>query len=200
MSLTPETRKKVVIIPQLKNKKFILVRNMKTKNITFPGGGCKLRDNILNCAARELREETKNAIKLNRHNYNKLKYLNSFLNKTRSANEKENNNKRKLNVTLDYKIYGLNLENRLFKNIKNKFHTFVMPRFVNNKTRRSYQETNDIYNMSKNNIANKNSRLWGVMRHHLINNPTHNYFKPLPTTWKKTPVVNTWKRSNVKRW
>ena len=139
----PETRRKVIVVPKI-NSKYVLVRNRKSGDLTFIGGGCSLKNNIKNCALRELREESKNSIKLrNINNYKKR-----FLNKTRAQHEQNNNNARRLNVTLNYHVFVPNISNKNFNTIKRNFNAY-------RGTNKKYLETSNILLMSKNNLNNK---------------------------------------------
>jgi hypothetical protein len=136
-----EIRKKAIIVPKIHNK-YVLVKNRKSGDTTFIGGGCSFYSaNRKKCALKELREETRNAINLNNLNNKKV----SFQNKTRNPKEQRNNNRRGLNVTVNYWVYEPNISNKNFGAIKRKFHSYR----GNNAKR---LETSNIYLMSENNI------------------------------------------------
>ena len=154
---TPVTRYKTLVIPRTANKKYIVVTNSNSGEITFIGGGCKTheKNNLRNCALRELREEAKNSIPANRNN---LKFLFNAKHKIRSNKEKANNIIRGLNVTTHYNVYGLNLKNKM-NNIKKRY---------NKSTREnsSYKETKNILKLSRKEL--NNVKMWNVMRNYIL--------------------------------
>ena len=157
-----QTSYKAIVVPMIGNK-YIVVRDVKSKNKTFIGGGCKKTNaSKRNCALRELMQESKNTIKVNRNN---LKPFGSFNSRNRSKSEKLNNLRQKRNVTLRHILFKVRLPNT--SNI-NKIRT-------NFKSFRSndpeYLETNNIYLMSKNNL-NRDKKLWNFMRKHVLSRLT----------------------------
>ena len=153
--LTPTTRFKTMLIPVTKNKNYIVVQNLNSKNITFIGGGCKSYETSKQCALRELREESKNSIQARPQN---LKFLFNAKHKIRSNKEKANNNIRRLNVTTHYNVYGINV-NKNFKNIKQNYNSSI-------RKNASYSETKNILKMSRNNL-NK-AKLWNIVRNYIL--------------------------------
>lgn len=160
------TRRKAIIIPKM-GKKYIVVRNKKYQELTFPGGGCGNGVNIHNCARRELQEETKNSLNINNKNMNafrKMMPVHTFSNFTRSKEEAAadakgngSGNKRPLRVKMNYSIFLVNLPNRNIKNIKNKFH-------ASTKTSTPYMETNNINLISRAELNKQ--KMWPFMKKH----------------------------------
>jgi hypothetical protein len=157
-----QTSYKAIVVPIIGNK-YIVVRDVKTKNKTFIGGGCKKTNaSKRNCALRELKQESKNTIRVNRNN---LKPFGSFNSRNRSKSERMNNLRQKRNVTLRHILFKVRLPNTTSINtIKKKFNSF-------RSNDPEYLETNNIYLMSKNNL-NRDPKLWNFMRKHVLSRLT----------------------------
>ena len=112
-TMTKENRYKAVIIPRISNN-YIVVENRKSKNLTFPMGGCKLGEPNLNCAKRELNEETRGSVKFPNKT---TKYTNLKKSIPRSKSEKLKNNSEGKIVTMHPIVYVFTV-NQNFKNIK----------------------------------------------------------------------------------
>ncbi len=145
---TSVKRVKVLVVPKIHNK-YVLVKNKKSGNSTFIGGGCGFHNNLKNCAHKELDEETKKSIKLNKIN----NYATYFTNKRRSPREQENNNKRGLNVTVYYYLFMPNISNKNFGKIKRNFNSFNTRTVTKN-----YNETSNIFLVPKNSLKNVNQK------------------------------------------
>ena len=119
-TLTPhrraQNRFKAIVVPKIGNK-FVVFRYTGTKDLTFPGGGCGFGKNLRTCALKELHEESKNSIRVNKSN---LKNLFHFSNKNRSNSELKNNMKKGINVTMHDYGYLVNLKNN-FDIIKQRY-------------------------------------------------------------------------------
>jgi ADP-ribose pyrophosphatase YjhB (NUDIX family) len=151
-TLTPQNRFKAIVVPKIGNN-FVVFRYTGTNDLTFPGGGCGFGKNLRNCAVKELREESKNSITANKSN---LKNLFQFKNKNRSPKElKRNREVEKVNVTMHYYGYLLNLKNE-FDKIKQRYNSFNITK-VPNKNKKAYSETNGV---ELKNLKNLHGRLW----------------------------------------
>lgn len=159
-------RYKALVLPMIKNKYIVVQHATKNKNkeLTFIGGGCKAynKNNHRKCAVRELKEETKNAIVLNKSRLSTRPNYMFESNKRFSQKERNNNKKRGLHVVLVYKVYKVNMGNNAsFNNIYRRFH---LPVAHNNK------ETNNIALKSKQELRNaKNPKLWNFMKNYVLN-------------------------------
>jgi hypothetical protein len=140
--------------------KYVVVKNGKTGETAYIGGGCGRNENIRNCALKELAEESKNSIRVNR---NRLIPFASFSSNERFGKEKSNNLRNQRQVTLRYTVFKVDLSNKNLnfnRNIKSVFNT-------SRTTRRAYTEMNNIRLMSKNNL-NKDPKLWNFMRRRVL--------------------------------
>jgi uncharacterized protein YjaZ len=155
----PEIRRKVYVIPIINDNKYIVVQNAgKYKNITFIGGGCGKNENIRNCAVRELSEETRQSIRLNRDKIPNKPILtfNVSPNERNASKMYLNNNTRKgVSVTMKHSVFMVPLVNFSFNKIKSLYHSKT------NLTR-AEQEAVNIYLMNRNQL-NK-SQMWDFMR------------------------------------
>jgi hypothetical protein len=151
----PELRYKTIVIPVIDGK-YVVVRDTKSQNITFIGGGCKQSNLMKNCAVRELSEETKNSIRLQSNRLPNATF--SFTSKKRSKSELANDMKRGLDVTMVYTVFIVDLNDFLFNTIHQNFHT--------SKNNHPNKETNNIYLMSRNNLAN--AQMWNFMKNHVL--------------------------------
>lgn len=154
-SLKAITRIKVLIIPKINNK-FIVVKDKKSNELTFIGGGCKYKPrftknniNLKQCALKELREESKNSIKLNLNNLQNVLF--NFTTKKRSKEEYASNIQKGQNITSHYYGFVKNISNtHSINKIKNNFNKY------NLKNNKSYNETSNIMLMSRNNLEKIN--------------------------------------------
>jgi ADP-ribose pyrophosphatase YjhB (NUDIX family) len=147
---TPQNRFKAMVVPKVGNK-YVVFRYTGSKDLLFPGGGCGPRQNLRNCALKELREESKNSIRANKSNLKNLFY---FKNKNRSPKELNKNKVEGVNVTMHYHGYLLDLKN--FDNIKKRYSEFNMSK-VPNRNKKAYSETNKVKLKS---LENLEGRLW----------------------------------------
>jgi len=166
------------------------------KNITFPGGGCKLnelanprvlnmkeedrqyylRNKLRNCAIRELYEETKESIKLFRSNLpDKATFY--FKSTKRSPEEQKEDNRKRIKVTLIYLVYVIDIGDVVFNNIKKKFKNqsnLEKKKFKNQsnleknniKKIRQKIETNQIHLLKHENIAK--TQLYNIIRNDVL--------------------------------
>lgn len=148
---TPHDRYKAIVVPKIGNN-FVVFRYTGTKNLTFPGGGCGFGKNLRNCALKELREESKNSITAKKSNLKNFFY---FSNKNRSKSELKNNREKRINVTMHYYGYLLNLKNN-FDNIKQRYNSFNINN-VPNRNKKAYSETNCVKLKTRGDLE---GRLW----------------------------------------
>ena len=105
------TRLKAIAIPMIENK-LVVVRD-SSGDLTFPGGGCRYGSNTRECAVKELYEETKKTIQKNVRN---LRHLFMFTSKLRSEKEQINDKEKGIDVTSEYHVFAVPVEN--FKKIQ----------------------------------------------------------------------------------
>lgn len=151
----PIIRKKVLVIPKL-NGKYITVRNKKSGQTTFIGGGCGYYNNVRKCALKELHEESRKAINnlnfrlqnvTNRHGFNGNRKL-------------EGHNNKGKNIVSRYSVFIGNPTKPInFANIKRKFNK-------GKNLKNNYNETSNIMLISGKNLAslNKNAKYYIVNR------------------------------------
>ena len=141
-TMTEEHRFKTVIIPII-NKNYIVVENRNSKNLTFPIGGCKLGEPNLNCAKRELNEETRDSVKFPNKwtKYNNLKSI------PRSNREKRKNNSEGKIVKMHPIVYVFTV-NQNFKNIKKTFNKLK----PSSNAKKQLSETSNILKVTNKNI------------------------------------------------
>jgi len=154
------TRKKVIVVPKFGNK-VVVVRNRGSKQLTFPGGGCNFSGNLMTCAAKELREETRGVI--NKKGAN-LKFLFSFPSRNRVPNHLANNLKKGQVVTQVYHVYSVTL------NKKPSRINFINGTFLTNseKKNKSFTETNNIRRISVANLKRFNPGIYGLVVNNVL--------------------------------
>ena len=167
----PTIRKKVLIIPKL-NGKYITVRNKKSDQTTFIGGGCGYYNNVRKCALKELYEESRKAINninfrlqnvTNRHGFNGNRKL-------------EGHNNKGKNIVSRYSVFiGNPTKSINFANIKKKFKN-------GKNLKNKFNETSNIMLMSGKNLVslNKNKKYYIVNKVLKINhrgNPVNSRLK-----------------------
>ena len=148
-------RRKTLVVPMINNK-YIVTKYKNTGNTTFISGGCKSKENIRNCAGKELGEEARYSIK--NRNFKKNFTFNVGPN-YRSPKELAQNKNRKIVVITTYHTFFLK-PTKPFKNIYTNFHKFT-PRT------NSEKEMSNIMLMSLNNL-NNNNKLWVVMKNKVL--------------------------------
>jgi ADP-ribose pyrophosphatase YjhB (NUDIX family) len=161
--LKPEVRFKVLVIPRIGDK-IVVVRDAKSGELTVPGGGCppRYKNNLRNCAAKELSEETRRSIIQNR---NSIQPFFSFRTKNRPPDQKLNDNKRGIIVTTVYTVYTVEVGSN-FKNIENSFKTkSQMTNFEKNS--KEYSETSEILLMSTKNLRDE-QKVYSIIRNHVL--------------------------------
>jgi hypothetical protein len=187
--MIPETRYRGVVIPII-NGKYVVSEFKepgKKTNLTFMGGGCGRKNGtIRNCALRELREESRGAIKLN---LNKLvSKLKPFAGVRLAQHKMQNGNKQ---VTMMYHVFlaplnkGTNIKNlqRMFNN--------AIPRTKNEKEMRGLQLR------SHNNLVGGNE-LWTankVILNKLLKGPRVRANSNNLLPWSRSPMNARWNRS-----
>ena len=155
-----EVRQKVIVVPKSK-KKVVVVRNKNSKQLTFPGGGCKKGENSRTCAAKELREETRGTVSVNKAN---LQYLFSFPNRSRVPSHLMNNFKKQQVVTQIYDVYSVNVSHKPNK------ENFRLGTFLTNAEKRNnkFFETNNIRRISVNNLRRFSPGIYGVVVNNIL--------------------------------
>jgi len=159
-----EIRYKAVIIPKIGNK-YVVVSDKKTGDFTFMMGGCGKTEHKINCARRELLEESRKSINRNLSNTDHA-FL--FSSKVRSGSElRKNKNVNKVQVTTIYNVFIYNMDvNTLFENIKNNFNS---KRRLSNIEKRNpaFLETTGIHLMSKSELM-ESPRVWGFLKRRIV--------------------------------
>ena len=146
------TRYKSVVVTVVKGiqgspDKYLLVKDKKSGDWTFPGGGCRFiksdvkdRDKYKPCALDEFKEETREALK---GHEDQMKYIGQFDSYRRSNDEKKDDKRKgKLGqVRQLYLVYRLPLKESEFIKNKNEFmEKLTDPKYKESK----YQETIDV--------------------------------------------------------
>ena len=148
----PEIRYKSIIIPTIGGK-YVVVKDAKSQDVTFIGGGCGKKETIHNCAIRELSEETRKSITINRL---PVKPTFSFTSQERfSNNERKDNKARGIIVTMVYNVFIVDMGTLLFSDVKHKFNSSSIR-----------NETNNIFLMNRGNLVE--SKMWDFMRRHIL--------------------------------
>lgn len=149
-----EFRHKSIVIPILQ-KKYIVVNDSKNDELTFVVGGCKKNETLIDCAIRELREETRGSLgKINRDD---LMYMSYFESRNRSTSELKKDKKEGVFVTMVYNIFYLYLNDDTdFDEIYNRYHS----------TRTVDGETNNIKLMTKKQL--EQSKMWRFMKQNVL--------------------------------
>lgn len=153
--MNQETRYKAVVIPRIGDK-FIVVRDKKSKDITFVVGGCKMKEfkNLKMCAVRELSEETHGSIVIDQRLLNTPSF--QFSSKYRSKSEKAKNGTTE--VTMVYNVYIFDLKASWSK-IQSDYDS---KKFLSNEEK----ETDGIYLMSCKEL--ENSKMWQFMKENVL--------------------------------
>ena len=150
-----ETRYKAVVIPRLGNK-YIVVRDKKSKDLTFVVGGCKMRESDVMCAVRELSEETHGSIVIDPRLLSKPSFY--FTSKNRTKSEKATDEMHRVEVTMLYNVFIFDL-NDSWSNIKRNYET---KKFLTNEEK----ETNGIHLMTCKEL--ENSTMWDFMKQNVL--------------------------------
>jgi len=100
------TRKKSLVIPYIRqtdgNHLLLLVRDTRSKEYAFVTGGCKQIENPLDCAQRELAEETNGLFRLNYKNT--MVHMASFETMFRPEEHKKQDKQQNINVRTIYQM------------------------------------------------------------------------------------------------
>ena len=125
MTLRKEERHKGIAIPVSfvdDKPRFLTMRDRRFKEWLFVTGGCRKREvfNPLRCALRELEEETRGVISLKKGRFSYFK----FTTKDRSKEEKENDLRDGIEITLVYHVYIIeyNISRFVQANLINRFN------------------------------------------------------------------------------
>ena len=176
MILRKEERHKGIAIPVSfvdDKPKFMTMRDRRFREWLFVTGGCRKREvvNPLHCALRELEEETRGVISLKKGKFSYFK----FTTKDRSKEEKDNDLREGMEITLVYHVYVIEFNiNRLVQtNLINRFTCQKVQTELRKKKklpiRRTYDE-NDF--MSFDTLEEfKKRKLWGLIDKNIIKNP-----------------------------
>ena len=148
-------------------KHFLVVRDRRYKEWTFVTGGCRRREifNPLQCAVRELEEETRGTINLKKGSYSYFK----FITDTPEPRDIEDG----VSAHNVYHVYLFDLpmnENdhgtiiRQFTNEKDKMESSRVP------YRRNYDENDDCSFETLDAFTNRQN-IWPMVRTHVLENP-----------------------------
>ena len=150
-------RRKAIVIPEL-NGKYVVVRDKKSGQVTFIGGGCPFGKNIHKCALKELYEESRKAI--TRFNFNLTERANLRFIGNRSKEGVTNNRpggfaeNNRTKVIMTYHVFkGIPKKDIKFNTIKQKFNAANVSKLGKN-----FQETSNIMVMSKNNLIRMSAK------------------------------------------
>ena len=150
-----EYRYKAIVIPKV-GEKYLVVKDAKYNEYTFVTGGCKKRETSVECASRELYEETHGALL---QNIAPAMFAFSFESRNRSKQELQKDKREGVIVTMVYNVYILNT-NQSFQNIRKHYYS--------NKQRNNAQnETDGIYVMSKQELQ-QSPKTWRFMKEYVL--------------------------------
>ena len=166
----PRERHKAIAIPvSLVNDTphFLIVHDRRYREWTFVTGGCRRREvyNPLRCAVRELEEETRGTINLNRGSYSYFK----FVTDTPEPRDVEDG----VDVLNHYHVYVFDVPMSVLE------HKHIMRRFADEKEkmethlvpfRKNYDENDDCNFETLDSIARR-PNLWPMIRQHVLRNP-----------------------------
>jgi hypothetical protein len=157
-----EIRYKSVIIPKIGDK-YVVVTDKKSGDFTFMMGGCGKTEHKINCARRELLEESRKSMNKNIVNSNHA-FL--FSSKVRSGSElRKNKNVNKVQVTTVYNVFVYNTDAD-FNIIKSNFNS--KRRMTNIEKRNlAFLETTGIHLMSKAELM-ESPRVWSFLKRRIV--------------------------------
>lgn len=157
-----EIRYKAVIIPKIGDK-YVVVTDKKSGDFTFMMGGCGKIEHKINCARRELLEESRKSMNRNIVNSNHA-FL--FSSKVRSGSElRKNKNVNKVQVTTVYNVFVYNTDAN-FNIIKSNFNS--KRRLTNIEKRTSaFLETTGIHLMSKSELM-ESPHVWSFVKRRIV--------------------------------
>jgi len=148
-------------------KHFLVVRDRRYKEWTFVTGGCRRREilNPLQCAVRELEEETRGTINLKKGSYSYFKFV------TDTPEQRDIEDGVTAHNTYHVYIFDLPMSQieqgsivQKFTDEKDKMESSRVP------YRRNYDENDDCVFENLDDISKK-PNLWPMIRTHVINNP-----------------------------
>jgi 8-oxo-dGTP pyrophosphatase MutT (NUDIX family) len=148
-------------------KHFLLVRDRRYKEWTFVTGGCRRREifNPLQCAVRELEEETRGTINLKKGSYSYFKFV------TDTPEPRDIEDGVTAHNTYHVYIFDLPMTEiehgsivRQFTTEKDKMESSRVP------YRRNYDENDDCSFETLDTIANR-PNIWPMIRTHVLDNP-----------------------------
>jgi len=171
-----EERHKIIVIPISytdDKPKFLTVRDMKFKEWTFISGGCKKREipNPLQCALRELEEETRGLLNINHGRY---KYF-TFDSRNRSKEELVKDNQDGIIVSTKHHVYIIELKlNKPGQDqLVNKFNYNVVATSLKKKkgqpVKRTYDENDMLLFETLENFS-KRKNMWEFIRKNILKN------------------------------
>jgi len=148
-------------------KHFLVVRDRRYNEWTFVTGGCRRREifNPLQCAVRELEEETRGTINLKKGSYSYFKFV------TDTPEPRDIEDGVTAHNTYHVYIFDLPMSKieqgtilRKFSDEKDKMESSRVP------YRRNYDENDDCVFETLENITNK-PNIWPMVRTHVLENP-----------------------------
>jgi ADP-ribose pyrophosphatase YjhB (NUDIX family) len=168
--MTTRERHKAMAIPvsMIDNvRHFLLVRDRRYKEWTFVTGGCRRREifNPLQCAVRELEEETRGTINLKKGSYSYFKFV------TDTPEQRDIDDGVAAHNTYHVYIFDLPMTEiehstiiQQFTSEKNKMEASRVP------YRRNYDENDDCSFETLDSISSR-SNIWPMVRKHVLENP-----------------------------
>ena len=176
MTLRKEERHKGIAIPVSfvdDKPRFLTMRDRRFKEWLFVTGGCRKREvfNPLRCALRELEEETRGVISLKKGRFSYFK----FTTKDRSKEEKENDLRDGIEITLVYHVYIIeyNISRFVQANLINRFNYQKARTEMRKKNKLPIRRTYDENDFMCFDILEefKKRKLWELIDKNVIKNP-----------------------------
>ena len=176
MTLRKEERHKGIAIPVSfvdDKPRFLTMRDRRFKEWLFVTGGCRKREvfNPLRCALRELEEETRGVISLKKGRFSYFK----FTTKDRSKEEKENDLRDGIEITLVYHVYVIeyNISRFVQANLINRFNYQKARTEMRKKNKLPIRRTYDENDFMCFDILEefKKRKLWELIDKNVIKNP-----------------------------
>jgi 8-oxo-dGTP pyrophosphatase MutT (NUDIX family) len=176
MTLRKEERHKGIAIPVSfvdDKPRFLTMRDRRFKEWLFVTGGCRKREvfNPLRCALRELEEETRGVISLKKGRFSYFK----FTTKDRSKEEKENDLRDGIEITLVYHVYIIeyNISRFVQANLINRFNYQKARTEMRKKNKLPIRRTYDENDFMCFDILEefKKRKLWELIDNNVIKNP-----------------------------
>jgi ADP-ribose pyrophosphatase YjhB (NUDIX family) len=153
-------RRKVIVVPYVRRGdavQFMVVKDRKHKEWTFVTGGVKARETDLQAAARELREETKNALDLDLEGKTRCF---RFHTRYREASELAADRVRNEVITTAYSAFLVDVSDMNVQNIKTVFRSTKNLKGAYNENADLTFETLDSFS--------KKTHVWKFIRDHVL--------------------------------